>query len=204
MNSNPLISVALCTHNGEAYLRQQLESLVSQTYQPIEIRIRDDQSTDSTLEIIREFQTNYTFISLEVNLNKLGVQLNFEQVFQDCMGDLIAPCDQDDIWHPEKIQLLAEALQGHQIVYHDSILIDADGKDMKMKMSDKFRLKNWNRQEPFLLFNCISGHSMLFRKSLLKAATPFPDNGYYDHWIAYVGLANGSIGFLPKSLVRYR
>ena len=45
---------------------------------------------------------------------------------------------------------------------------------------------------------------MLFRKSLLKAATPFPDNGYYDHWIAYVGLANGSIGFLPKSLVCYR
>ena len=204
MNNKPLISIALCTYNGEAYLKEQLESLVSQTYQPIEIRIRDDQYTDGTAEIIREFQSQYPYIGLEVNPIKLGLQRNFEQVFQDCTGDLIAPCDQDDIWHPEKVQLLAEALKGHQIVYNDSILIDADGKDMGIKMSDKFRLKNWNRQEPFLLFNCISGHSMLFQKSLLKAAIPFPDTGYYDHWITYVALAKGTIGFVPRALVNYR
>lgn len=204
MNGLPLISIGLCTYNGEAFLREQLESLVSQTYRPLEIRIRDDQSDDQTLKIIQEYQSKYSFIHLVQNQNRLGLQKNFEAVFRDCSGELIAPCDQDDIWHPEKLERIQKSMADHQVVYHDSELVDENGKSMAYRISDKFRMGNWNQQEPFLFFNCISGHSMLFRKSLLETALPFPAEGFYDHWLAWVALGLGSIGYCPEVLVDYR
>ncbi|GMQ31711.1 glycosyltransferase [Algoriphagus confluentis] len=204
MKQLPLISIGLCTYNGAEFLREQLESLVHQSYRPLEIRVRDDQSKDDTLSIIHEFQSKYSFIHLIQNQKRLGLQKNFEAVFRDCQGQFIAPCDQDDIWHPQKLEVLYQYIGGHQIAYHDSLLIDEEGKSMDFRMSDKFRLQNWNDQEPFLLFNCISGHSMLFRKTLLSTALPMPDTGFYDHWLAFVALSMGSITFCPEPLVNYR
>lgn len=204
MSQFPLISVGLCTYNGAAFLREQLDSLVNQTYHPIEIRIRDDQSEDDTLSIIQEFQSRYSFIHLTQNPERLGVQKNFEAVFLDCRGEFIAPCDQDDIWLPQKLELLYQSIKGHQMAYHDSLLIDENGKSMNFRMSNKFQLQNWTRQEPFLLFNCISGHSMLFRKSLLESALPVPKAGFYDHWLVFVALSSGSISYYPETLVKYR
>lgn len=204
MSRLPLISIGLCTFNGEAFIREQLDSLVAQTYRPLEIRIRDDRSQDQTVSIIREHQSQYPFIHLTENRERMGIQKNFEAVLLDCTGELLAPCDQDDIWHPDKLEILQRYLRDHLMVYHDSELIDQDGKSMEYRISDKFRLGNWENQEPFMLFNCISGHSMLFRKNLLKAALPIPEAGYYDHWLVWVCLGMGTIGFCPKSLVSYR
>ena len=204
MSTPPLISIGLCTYNGEAFLGEQLNSLVCQTYRPIEIRIRDDRSEDSSLQIIGEFQRRHSFIHLIQNEERMGLQRNFEAVFLECEGELIAPCDQDDIWHPQKLERLQQELGDHQIVYHDSELVTEIGKPLGIRISDKFRMGNWNSQEPFLLFNCISGHSMLFRRSLLKTALPFPLTGYYDHWLAWVALGLGSIGYCPEVLVDYR
>lgn len=204
MSPQPLISIGLCTYNGAGFLREQLESLVYQTYRPLEIRIRDDKSDDDTLCIIQEFQSKYSFIHLTQNPERLGLQKNFEAVFQDCRGEFIAPCDQDDIWLPEKLELLHKAIDGHEIAYHDSLLIDESGKSMDFRMSDKFQLQNWTDQEPFLFFNCISGHSMLFRRKLLETALPIPKAGFYDHWLAFVALSSGSIFYCPEALVKYR
>lgn len=204
MSRLPLISIGLCTYNGESFLREQLDSLTKQTFRPLEIRIRDDRSEDDTVSIIREFQSKYSFIHLIQNPKRLGLQKNFETVFQDCTGDFIAPCDQDDIWHSDKLEKLYKFIEGHEIAYHDSLLIDESGKPMDYRMSDKFQLGNWNQQEPFLFFNCISGHSMLFRKSILEVALPIPETGFYDHWLAFVALGSGSIGYCPEVLVNYR
>jgi glycosyltransferase involved in cell wall biosynthesis len=204
MKSQPLISIGLCTYNGEAFLQEQLESLVNQTYRPIEIRIRDDQSTDLTGEIIREFQHAYSFIHFIQNPVRLGFQKNFESVFQDCEGEFIAPCDQDDAWKSDKLEKLVQTISVHQMVYHDSELIDESGKLLGYRISDKFQLGEWTQQTPFLFFNCISGHSMLFRKSLLDTALPIPEAGFYDHWLAWVALENGTIGYCPEALVKYR
>lgn len=204
MSARPLISIGLCTYNGEAFLREQLDSLIRQTYRPIEIRIRDDQSEDHTVLIIREFQTRFSFIHLTENKKRLGLQKNFEAVFRDCAGEFIAPCDQDDIWYPEKLEKLQESLADHLIVYHDSELIDEFGESLGFRISDKFQMGNWSHQDPFLLFNCISGHSMLFRKHLLESALPIPEAGFFDHWLAWVALGLGTIGFHPEVLVAYR
>jgi glycosyltransferase involved in cell wall biosynthesis len=204
MSKLPLISIGLCTYNGELYLRQQLESLVRQTYSPLEIRIRDDQSEDGTVEIIKEFQAQYPNILLVQNHIRLGLQKNFEAVFSDCQGEFIAPCDQDDIWFPNKLEKMHRTIGKHQIAYHDSLLIDEHGRSLDFKMSDKFRLKNWTQQSSFLFFNCISGHSMLIHKKVFDYALPFPAQGFYDHWLAFVALEHGSIIYCPEVLVEYR
>lgn len=204
MDKLPLISIGLCTYNGAKFLREQLDSLVRQTYRPLEIRIRDDRSTDETVGIVQEFQEKYDFVYLTENAETLGLQKNFEAVFEDCQGELIAPCDQDDIWESDKIEKLHSALGSHVMVYHDSLLIDEEGKSMDYRISDKFRMGDFDRQEPFLFFNCISGHSMLFRSEILTLVLPVPTSGFYDHWLALVALDFGSIGFLPEVLVKYR
>lgn len=204
MSKLPLISIGLCTYNGGEFLREQLQSLVQQSYSPIEIRIRDDQSTDETVAIIREFQSHYSFIHLVENSERLGLQKNFEAVFQDCMGELIAPCDQDDIWESRKLEHLQKFIGSDVMIYHDSQLIDEEGKLLGYRISDKFRLGSFDKQTPFLLFNCISGHSMLFRRKVLDLALPIPTSGFYDHWLAMVALEIGTIGFTNEVLVRYR
>lgn len=204
MKSQPLISIGLCTFNGGAFLREQLESLVNQTYRPLELRIRDDQSTDLTVEIIWEFQRKYSFIHIIQNPVRMGFQKNFELVFKDCQGDFIAPSDQDDVWESDKLEKLYHAISDHQMVYHDSELIDETGKVLGYRISNKFQLGAWAHQIPFLFFNCISGHSMLFRRSLLDLSLPIPEAGFYDHWLAWVALENGTIGYCPEALVKYR
>ncbi len=204
MNERPLISVGLCTYNGEKFLREQLESLVSQSYHPMEIRIRDDQSTDQTMEIIREYQHRHSFIHVIQNEERLGLQKNFEAVFGDCKGDLIAPCDQDDVWAPQKLENLQKSMGSHVMVYHDSELIDDKGKSMDYRISDKFRMRDFDRQEPFLFFNCVSGHGMLFQRKILELAIPIPMVGCYDHWLALIALEFGTIGYCPHTLVKYR
>lgn len=203
--NHSLISVAICTYQGERFLKEQLDSLISQTYTPMEIVIRDDHSTDGTWEIIESFQSKFPhLIRSHRNSIRLGLQINFQLAFQDCRGELIAPCDQDDIWHPEKLDLMSNQMYDHLLIYHDSELIDGSGKKLGKKISDKFRFVRGNDSAAFLLFNCVSGHSLLFKKSLLQDAIPFPPIGYYDHWLAYVASKIGSIDFLGEVLVSFR
>jgi len=92
------ISVALCTYNGELYLREQLESILKQTFPPDEIIICDDGSTDTTIKILEEFRRK-SFIPVKVYYNKenLGVSKNFEKAISLCSGDIIFLSDQDDV-----------------------------------------------------------------------------------------------------------
>src|SRR5947208_14214106 len=100
------ISVAMCTYNGERFLKEQLESLAAQTRQPDELVVCDDRSTDSTPHIVEAFARAAPFpVRLEVNDRCLGSTKNFEHAILRCTGALIALSDQDDVWHPEKLAL---------------------------------------------------------------------------------------------------
>lgn len=92
------VSVVLCTYNGEKYIREQLESIVSQTYPIHELLIQDDCSTDATPLIIEEYKEKYPFIRFYRNKNNLGFNRNFWKAFEKVTGDYIAISDQDDIW----------------------------------------------------------------------------------------------------------
>lgn len=203
--NKPLISIALCTYNGMPYLEELLGSLLGQTYRPLEIRIRDDQSSDDTWNLIREYQKTYPqLITATRNSMRLGFQANFEMNFKDCMGEWIAPCDQDDSWRSDKLELMMERAASASLVYHDSLLIDSEGKSLDFNISDKFRLTKGSDPLNFLFFNSVSGHSLIFRRSLLAFALPFPKDGYYDHWLAYIASVYGQIQVIPEPLVGFR
>ncbi|EIM72923.1 family 2 glycosyl transferase [Nitritalea halalkaliphila LW7] len=204
METYPLISIALCTFQGECYLEEQLASLEAQTYPNLEIIVQDDASQDGTWALITAFKARDPRVRAYKNEKNLGFQANFESALRRCRGTWIAFCDQDDRWHPEKIARCYAHSAGKVLVYHDSAFIDADGQPLHTHISDRLRFVSGAQPASFLLFNCVSGHSMLLHRRLLPAVLPFPKRGFYDHWIAYVASMHGEIGFLAEALVEYR
>ncbi|HQT23764.1 MAG: hypothetical protein B7X86_11835 [Sphingobacteriales bacterium 17-39-43] len=204
MNDKALVSIALCTYNGEAYLREQLDSIVNQSYPAIELIAVDDCSSDNTLKILEEYAAKYPYIQVFVNRQNLGYIRNFEKALRLCNGDFIALSDQDDIWDLRKIEKQVKAIGNHLLIYHDSEFVDQNGQSLHRKMSDIMNLYRGNQPEAFLFFNCISGHSVLMKKELRDELLPFPNAYFHDWWMGYVATNLGSIDFINESLVKYR
>jgi len=204
MDEKPLVSIALCTYNGERYLKEQLDSIVNQSYSNIELIAVDDCSSDSTIKILKEYSQKHTFIKVYSNTENLGYIKNFEKAMQLCNGLLIALCDQDDIWKSDKIEKQVQAIGKNMLIYHDSEFIDQEGNSLNKCMSDIMNLYRGDQPEVFLFFNCISGHSVLLKKELLEKMLPFPDAYFHDWWMGYVATNAGSIDYLSEALVKYR
>jgi glycosyltransferase involved in cell wall biosynthesis len=199
-----LVSIALCTYNGAAYLSQQLDTLVSQTYPNIEIIVVDDCSTDDTYTILNNYAGNYPQFKIYQNENNLGFVQNFERAVKLCTGQFIALCDQDDLWHPQKIELQVDHIKDSVLIYHDSEFIHQDGSSMGKKMSDVVNFYRGDDPLTFLLFNCVSGHAVLIKRELLNDALPLKKGYFHDWWLAYVATNIGKIDFIPQCLVQYR
>ncbi|MCF0056994.1 glycosyltransferase family 2 protein [Dyadobacter sp. CY356] len=204
MAESPLISIALCTYNGEEFIKEQMDSLLCQSYANLEIIVVDDCSTDNTVSVLNQFVVNNTKIKLYRNDRNLGYNKNFEKAIKLCNGAFIAMCDQDDIWDTDKIKIQFEAIGDSELIYHDSEFIDSLGNPIHFKMSDKFNFYKGNSPLPFLYMNCVSGHSVLIKKSLLDSGFPFPEGFHYDQWLAFMAAYKGKIDFVDKCLVQYR
>src|SRR6185295_6827977 len=99
----------MCTWNGAAYLRDQLESIAAQTRLPDELIMCDDASIDGTPAIARAFAARAPFpVRLEINEATVGVRQNFTKAIAACTGDLIALSDQDDVWRPDKLRVIED------------------------------------------------------------------------------------------------
>jgi glycosyltransferase involved in cell wall biosynthesis len=215
------ISVALCTFNGERYLREQLDSLVRQTVLPSELVVGDDLSTDKTMAILQAFQAEAPFpVRISQNDRKLGVTQNFCATLNRCNGDSVALCDQDDVWLPAKL----ETIRGHftrepqvEAVFTDATIIDSTGKHVGDRLSDTLkydaaRVHSRIRENMILKDLCrrniCTGATMLLRRDLLSVVLPFPDIPesfmIHDQWIAIVAAARGSLRYLDHPLIEYR
>jgi glycosyltransferase involved in cell wall biosynthesis len=108
--ARPSISVALCTHNGERFITEQVRSILAQSYPPAELVLSDDASSDRTVAvataIVEEHNRDHGDVRLVVMENRpaLGVAANFAQAIAACTGDLVALSDQDDRWAPERLE----------------------------------------------------------------------------------------------------
>src|SRR5262245_6144046 len=101
------ISVAMATFNGERFLRRQLSSLTEQTVNPSELIVTDDGSRDDTLTILLRFAKTAPFpVRIVQNETRLGYRANFMKAATLCSSDLIAFCDQDDVWEPKKLRIM--------------------------------------------------------------------------------------------------
>lgn len=205
MQNSPLVSIALCTYNGSKYLAEQLESILNQTYQNLELVIVDDQSTDSTYELLLSYQAKYPdIIRLYRNEKNLGFVKNFEKAISLCNGSLIALSDQDDLWNCYKIAIQVENIKESILIYHDSLMVNEEGVSLKTSISNLKNMYSGESPLPFLFNNCVSGHSVLMKKELINDILPFPKEIFYDWWIAFKATQAGAISYLDDTLVHYR
>jgi glycosyltransferase involved in cell wall biosynthesis len=204
--ATPLISIALCTYNGARYLCEQLDSLLNQDWPHLEIVAVDDVSTDETDSILKAYAGRHSCIRYFQNSSNLGYQKNFERAMRECQGRWIAPCDQDDIWRSDKLSCLAQALADEQslLAFCDSELIDQDGESLGRKLSDLIVLHSTDDPLPFLRSNMVSGHAMLFCRSLLEHGLPLPQQLFHDWWLTYIALSHAPIRYVDACLVQYR
>src|SRR5579863_3349067 len=170
----PLVSVALCTYNGEKFLEKQLDSILSQDYYNMEIVVVDDCSKDSTWDILRHYARKIKRFRLYRNRRNIGDSRNFEKAIKLCKGELIALADQDDIWEKEKIRVLTNSIDDCILVYHDSDFIDTMDRHIdEGTMSSRYHMYDGGSCLPFILSNCVSGHATMFKKELIKYLSPF-------------------------------
>lgn len=200
----PLVSIAVCTYNGEKFLIEQLDSLLGQSYRSIEIIVVDDCSKDGTLAILKRYEENNSNFKAYQNDQNIGYIKNFEKAISLCNGDYIALCDQDDIWDPNKIELQLAAIGDSTLIYHDSEFVNDGGYSLGKKKSDILNMYQGDSAIPFLFFNCVSGHACLFNRTLIPYCLPFPKEIFHDRWLAFVAANNGGITYLNKTLVKYR
>ncbi|RYE14806.1 MAG: glycosyltransferase [Rickettsiales bacterium] len=205
MLNQPLISIAVCTFNGEKYIHEQLNSLINQDYLHKEIIIIDDNSDDDTFNILLKYQSKYPFIKVYQNEQNLGYIKNFEKSILFCKGDYITISDQDDIWDRSKLSTLQSNICNEDImIYHDSAIIDENGKSLHKSLSEAIGYISGTANKNLLLNNCVAGHAMMFKKLLLGHIFPIPLTIPYDHWIAYISLTIGRVRYLKQNLVSYR
>lgn len=201
----PTVAVVLCTYNGAAFLQQQLASVVKQTFTAMEIIVCDDASSDNTAAIVNEFAAKDKRIKFFVNEHNLGFTKNFEQAVKKSLAPLVAFCDQDDLWHPEKIEKLVAALPTTSpLIYCDTLRFSNEAINWEAKPSKKYRRFAGTDARKIAVFNTISGHAVLVRRSLLEGIFPFKEGVYYDWLAAVVASANGGVVFLPEVLVYQR
>lgn len=203
MNDCPLISILLCTYNGEEFLQEQLDSLLKQTYPNIEIIVSDDASSDKTKSIIENYSKDRR-LTVYYQEQNIGYIKNFEFALQKSTGAYICFSDQDDIWLPEKIDTLFKHIGDKWLAYSNSKLIDESGNDLNKQLSDLTAMYSGNNTKGFIFGNTVWGHSMLISRKLLNHLLPFPENIPYDIYIAFKAATLTGIQYVDESLTLYR
>ncbi len=197
--NEPLISVALCTYNGEKYIREQLQSIIGQSYKNLEIIIVDDVSTDKTFDIVSACSKSDSRIKCYKNEVNLGFNKNFEKAITLTSGNYIAISDQDDVWLPNKLQSLLDHIKDNWLIFSNS---SYTGNDKQGRLLKYLKLPVTYRG---LLFrNYVTGHTTLLHREFLSFVLPFPQEGYYDWWMGFVAAYHHKITFYDDMLTYYR
>lgn len=194
------VSVCIATFNGEKFIEKQIKSILNQTITPDEIIISDDNSTDNTINIIKNIIPK---AKIFYN-NKKGVVSNFENAIEKATGDYIFLSDQDDEWKNNKIEEVIKLLDKYAVIIHNTEIIDENSN----LLTDKsfFDLRNSkNGIINNLIKSTYLGCAMAFRKEVIKNALPFPKNiEMHDRWIGLIGEISGGVYFYNKKLIGYR
>ena len=207
-----MISVALCSYNGEKYIREQLQSILKQSITVDEIIICDDRSRDNTIKEIEKIRHNAgipSTIKVFVNECNTGVTKNFEKALSLCHGDVIFLSDQDDVWAVDKVEKMLAVFDKYencQLVFTDAMLIDANGQEIGETLWERTKptLKDQYRVQDFTGARFVTGATVALRRSLLNHTIPFPECWIHDAWLAANATVYGEVRYLDEKLIGYR
>ena len=203
-----LIAVCMATFEPDAALfRTQVESLRAQTDANWVCVVSDDASAPEHYERIRAVLGDDPRFRLSRSQERLGFYRNFERALRlaPAEAELIALCDQDDRWHPDKLASLRAALGAATLVYSDQRLVDEQGRVLRDTLWEG-RRNNHDDLTSMLVANTITGAASLMRREVAELALPFPDTPglpFHDAWIAVVALAAGDVAYVDRPLYDY-
>lgn len=204
IKEQPLVSIAMCTYNGAAYLKEQLDSIIHQTYSNLEIVIVDDGSADNTVQIINGYRQKDNRIRFYQNETNLGYNKNFEKACQLTTGNYIAISDQDDIWVLHKVETMM-ANWNKEAVFVYSISKEFFGETPTEGDGSKpIRYYKGSIPAKLAFDSPIHGHACMFQRSLLIDALPFPEKVYYDWWLSMIASATNKVSCIKETLTHHR
>lgn len=210
----------MATYNGATFIAQQIESIQKQTHKEWSLIIRDDGSSDETIEIIKSYAKKDPRIHLlDSDKKNLGPKNNFSELTEYAFRkgyDYYFYTDQDDIWEPNKITAFLNRidsesnLDGSQtaiLVYSDLSAINESGDTINPSLSEYKGIHHVTSDpiKTLLIHNFITGCSMACNHALLATALPIPDEAImHDWWLALCAATYGTIVHIPTPLTRYR
>ena len=205
----------MCTYNGCRFLEAQLQTIGNQTQLPFELLICDDGSTDATPDIVHTFAQSVSFpVYFIRNTTNLGSTKNFEKAILFCKGDIIALCDQDDLWTPEKLNRMASILEREPevaAVFSNATLIDDNSIPIAGTLWERIGFNSrderiFNTDQAFYLIQkpLVTGATLVFRASFVSDIVPIPSEWVHDEWIALILASLARIKPVYEFLISYR
>lgn len=177
-----ILTVCLATYNGEAFLHEQIDSILLQLEPNDQLIVSDDGSSDGTLSILQSYGDRLTIIS---TARIGGVVQNFSRVLAVATGDYIALADQDDVWLPGRIDMIRAALASHDLVQLNGEVVDSHLAPKNMTVFQSVNVRPGLLQN--FLKNSFVGCNMAFRREVKDFIMPMPKNIPWHDW--YIGLA---------------
>jgi glycosyltransferase involved in cell wall biosynthesis len=197
-----MISVCLPTYNGSKYILDQINSILLQLTDEDEIIISDDCSTDNTLKLIYGLKDSR--IKVFENKKFPSYIFNFENAINRAKGDKIFFSDQDDIWLPNKVEIMSEVLNEADLIISDCYVTDSDlsivhDSYYQIRKTTKSKILGLIGGSPYL------GCCMAFNRTILSKALPFPKSvNSYDIWIGNIAAFYYKVKFIDDKLIYYR
>jgi glycosyltransferase involved in cell wall biosynthesis len=202
------VSIAMATYNGQKHIRRQLESLSRQHQLPAELVITDDCSRDDTIAIIDSFAKSAPFpVHVYQNEMRLGYRANFMRAAGLCRSELIAFCDQDDYWYPQKIAASVKPFEDPEVLlsYHDADVVTDDGTPIGSLAARATPISSG----PWFF---APGFTEVFRRSLLQLSALWPNSldsieggerSAHDKWFYFLATVFGRVSYVEERLVAY-
>lgn len=207
-----MISVLICTYNGEKYIKKQLESILMQTTKPDEVIIRDDCSTDNTLKICNDFIKDHNLDwEVVVNEKNLGYRLNFIIGLKETKGQIVFLCDQDDIWKNNKIEIMSRTIKDNPMIKALATtmdIIDENDRVVREKVKHPYRKRNSIRkirEKEFYKFPAYLGMTMAVTRDIIdKLDVDKADIISHDVFCNYYAMKENGLYYLDLALTKRR
>lgn len=208
VRGRPEVAICMATHEPPpGLLARQLDSLRAQTHRNWVCLISDDASSEGAFRELERLVGDDDRFVVSRSSERRGAYENFGRALTMVPPEIpfVALCDQDDVWHPDKLATLLRELGSATLVFSDMRIVDASGEVLSPTYWTR-RHPNHERFASLLLGNTVTGAASLFRRRLLDDALPLPPragNLYHDHWLALVARAGGEIAYVPRPLYDY-
>jgi len=201
-----MISIAMATYNGEKHLREQLDSILTQTEQDFEVVVSDDASTDQTLSILKEYQKKDDRFRIYENEKNLGYRENFNKAVSLCKGDFIAFSDQDDIWQPNHLQVLRDNIGENYVCAGRAQRFFE--KDVLLNLFQPANILNSQIERLIYqcyAFNMYQGASQMISRRAAEKFFPIEKSEYAHDWATATGaIAENKFIYINEIITKWR